>query len=213
MTTSIKKIFYCFALLCTLCAIAPAYVQAQTTDEDEELTLSEMLKRDKSRAGKVGADSIPSFLLSEVVITEDAINTAEERALYQKMRRNVMKVYPYATKINALMKQIEDTTATMDKKRKRNQYVNKLEKELKGKFRDELKNLTVSQGKVLIDLVERDSDRTFESILKDYKSGVSVWFYEVIGKRYGYKFDTPYNPDENRMLERVLRDLKDEKLI
>ncbi|MCB0515135.1 MAG: DUF4294 domain-containing protein [Chitinophagales bacterium] len=182
--------------------------QTQTYRTDDELIALLKKKDTKVLEGIIlEDDTLAYYDLPEVNISANKL-TNRERFLYNKMKRDVLKVYPYVTKVSALITEVEDTTASMDKKRMRKRYVNDLENTLKDQFKDELKNLTVNQGKVMIELIERNTNRTFYDILDDYKSKFSLFFYETIGKKYGYDFKTPYNPDDNPLLELVVREVE-----
>ncbi len=134
----------------------------------------------------IGNDTIPYYKLAEVPIVSTRLLSDEEAKAYRKLKRNIIKVYPYARRAIDLLNEIERVTAEIEKKRHRKKYLKQLEKELKYTFKDELKKLSVSQGKVLIKLIERETGRTFYDILKQVKNPVTAFVYHNVGKSYGY---------------------------
>ena len=161
----------------------------------------------------VDGDTIPTFLLHEVPVTSNRISSKADQRAYRKLKRNLIKVYPYAQRAIDLMRDIELTTAKMDKKRKKKKYIKAKEKELKDQFKKELKKLTVSQGKVLIKLIERDTKEPFYRTLKDMKNPVSAFFWQTISKRFGYNLKEGYDVEKQADLEELVVYLEEHGLM
>ena len=150
-------------------------------------------------------DTVPVFIMPVATLTSSNDPMYESR--YRRMKDNTIKVYPYAHKAVNLMKEIDEVTNELDRRKDKKKYLNKLEDELKDQFKHELTNLTTTQGKILVNIIERETDQRFFDIVKDLKSGVSAFFFQQIGKRYGYDLKDGYNVAENQMLEKILTDL------
>ena len=65
--------------------------------------------------------------------------------------------------------------------------------------------MTRSQGEVLIDIIERNTNRSMYDILKEYKSGSSAFWWNSVSKAYGYDLKDKYNPDNNPTLEGIIQ--------
>lgn len=152
----------------------------------------------------IGNDTIPYLELATVPIVSSRIMSDEEAKEYRKLKRNIIKVYPYARRAIDLLNEIEEVTASIDKKRHRKKYLKELEKELKGTFKDELKKLSVSQGKVLIKLIERETGRDFYDILKQVKNPVTAFVWHTMSKSYGYDLKEGYSCEENANIEEIV---------
>ena len=62
--------------------------------------------------------------------------------------------------------------------------------------------MTISQGRLLIKLVDREIGKSSYSIIKDYKSGVSAGFWQGVAKIFGQNLKSSYDPNgEDRMTE------------
>lgn len=129
---------------------------------------------------------------------------------YRRTRHNAEKVFPYAKRAVGLIKEIEKETAEIEKKRHRKKYLRHLEDELKNQFKSELKNLTTTQGKILVNMIERDTNSSFYDLLKGFKNPVTALFFQGIGKRYGYDLKDGYDPEEEWLLEKVILELEEE---
>lgn len=153
----------------------------------------------------VGNDTIPICDLDEVLVTASRFRTKEQEEEYQRLKRNIVKVYPYAQRAIALIKQVESTTADLERRRDRKRYLHALEDELEGQFKEDLKKLSVSQGKVLLKMIERETGRPFYQLVKEFKNPISAMFWQSMGKSFGYDLKEGYNPAMYRDMEQLLR--------
>lgn len=156
----------------------------------------------------IDGDTIPVVYQPDFhIVSRKFANDAERRA-FEKMQRKTIKVYPYARKAIDLMEEIEIETELIRKKRGRKKYKRKLEKELNGRFKEDLVNLTMSEGRILVDLIERETGRTMYSIIKDLKNPVTAFFYQKVGKRFGYNLKDGYNEQEKEDLEIIIKGIE-----
>jgi hypothetical protein len=104
----------------------------------------------------IDGDTVALIDVKPVVIFPPfKVETKRESKRYDRLVYNVKKVYPYAKfagqKLSAY-KMILDTIPT---EKARKLYMKKAEKELEKQFGDEIKDLSFSQGKILIKLIYR----------------------------------------------------------
>lgn len=186
---------YFLIILCLLCStVVFAQFEDHKVEELGGYVFSWMV---------IDGDTIAVADLPPVSVSSPKYQQTLDQYRFNKLKRNTMIVYPYAIKAVDLMNEIDATTEEIKKKRHKKKYLNKLEKELKDEFKRDLKDLTVSQGKVLVKLIERESGMTFKTILRKYKSGTTTFFYEKIGGKFGYDFEG-YEASENPDLELIL---------
>ena len=124
---------------------------------------------------------------------------------YWRYVRKVRKVYPYAEKINELLKTYEPEYMTLETDKERRKLIKKVEKELMVQYKDELKKLTISEGRILIKLVDRETGRTGFSLIKDFRGGFKAFFWQSIAKLFGNDLKATYDPvGEDRMIEEIV---------
>lgn len=123
---------------------------------------------------------------------------------YSRYETIVKKVYPYADSAIMYIRQLDNLA--FEKRKDEKAYKKELEDKLRATFEDKLKNLSRSQGEVLIDIIERNTERSMYTILKDYKSGSSAIFWNSLSKAYGYDLKDKYNPTNNPTLENIIQD-------
>lgn len=159
----------------------------------------------------IDGDTIPSVLLSPVSVVASKERTYIEEYRYQKLKKKVLKVYPYANEVAAIINEIDSVTSGLKKKRYEKKYLKKLEKDLKNNFKEKLKKLTITEGKVLTKLINRQTGVTLHSIIKEYKSGFVASFWNTLAQKYGYSLKKPYDPetdDFDKDVESIVQSLE-----
>jgi len=145
--------------------------------------------------------------LDEVSITAlRSFKNKEERRRYHRYKRYAVKVYPYAVKAIKIFREVEVATETMTK-RKRRKYIKKLQREYEEEFKEPLKKLTKTQGKILIKMIEKELDDNFYDLLKGLRGGFNARMWQTAGKFYGYNLKDGYVKGEDPILDAVLGDL------
>lgn len=156
----------------------------------------------------IDGDTIPVVYHPDFHVVSRKFANDAERRKFEIMQRKVTKVYPYARKAIDLMDEIERETELISKKRGRKKYKKQLEKELNGRFKEDLINLTMSEGHILVDLIERETERDMYDIIKELKNPVTAFFYQNVGKRFGYDLKDGYNAKEKENLEIIIKGIE-----
>ena len=125
---------------------------------------------------------------------------------YYRLVHNFAKAYPYALLAEEKLRDADSTIAVEGfNKRQKNRYINILQKELFDTFEKPLKNLTISQGKLLLRLIDRQTGITPYEIIKDYKGKAAAGFWQGIARLFGSDMKKPYDPDgEDKQTEELV---------
>ena len=126
---------------------------------------------------------------------------------YYKLVHNFSKAYPYAL---AARKMVHDTDSIIAAGHltglKRDHYINQLQKELFEVFEGQMRNLTVTQGMLIMKLIDRETGKTSYSIIKEYKSGITAGFWQGVAKLFGSDMKKPYDPEgEDIQVEELVK--------
>ncbi len=126
---------------------------------------------------------------------------------YYRLVHNFSKAYPYALVARKLVMEADSTIAADNLKRgKRDRYINEVQKELFNVFESQMRNLTVSQGALIMKLVDREVGKSSYNIIKDYKSGMAAGFWQGVAKIFGSDLKAPYDPEgEDAATEELVR--------
>lgn len=114
---------------------------------------------------------------------------------YYRLVYNFNKVYPYALLAKDMSSQVDRHIAENSlRRRKKEKYISQMQKELFVAYEKPLRNMTISQGRLLIKLVDREIGKSSYSIIKDYKNGISAGFWQGIAKIFGNDLKSRYDP-------------------
>lgn len=115
---------------------------------------------------------------------------------YYKLVYNFAKVYPYALVAKDIVAEVDSTIKKENLKYvRKDRYVGAITKELFNSFEKPLKNLTISQGALLMKLIDRECGIPPYYIIKDFKNMYAATFWQGIGKIFGEDLKAPYDPD------------------
>lgn len=193
-TKSMKKLI----LLASSFLFVSAVLQAQEIHEDviDGTVVQVMITED--------GDTIIMAQLEDVSVTSiRKFRNKQERRHYHRMRYYANRVYPYAVEAVKVFREIEATTKDMQK-RSRKKYIKQLQKDLKDKFKDPLKKLTRTEGKVLIKMIERELECPVYSVVKELRGGFTAVYWQGMAKLYSINLKEGYNAKSDPVLEMIL---------
>ena len=165
-------------------------------------------KNDTIRVAVTNVDNelIPWFPLEDVVIVDTRIfKSPLERAKFNRLRYNVLRVLPYAMFARNRYEQLQRDLAITATRREKRKLVKAFEKELKEMFNKEIKNLTITQGGILIKLIDRETGNSSYDLLKEMKGGVTAFFYQSVARVFGNNLKNQYDPEQDREIENIIR--------
>jgi hypothetical protein len=126
---------------------------------------------------------------------------------YYRLVHNFSKTYPYALAARKIVLRADQTIEDNKLKRlKRDRYISTVQDELFEMFEQPLRNLTVSQGALLMKLIDREIGKSSYMIIKDYKSGMAATFWQGVAKLFGSDLKKPYDPEgEDSKIEELVK--------
>jgi len=154
----------------------------------------------------VDGDSIPIYQLEQVLVRPLADST--EMARFTKLRRNIKVVLPYAKLAAFKLQLMEDNLRKIEKKKDRRRYVKQVEKSIKKEFMKELQNLTMSQGKLLLKLIHRETGKTTWDIMTNYSGGIETLFWQAMAKTYNTSMKETFDPAHDWEIDFIIKKLE-----
>lgn len=155
----------------------------------------------------VDGDTIPNVNIEEVVVFPKLVfkNRRQSRR-YRKIVRDVRKAYPYAKYAKKKLDEMESEFDKLDSDKERKKYIKVVESELTKDFGRELKKLTVTQGRILLKLVDRETGDTSYELLKTLRGSISAVFWQAIARLFGSDLKSHYDPTgDDYLIERVVK--------
>lgn len=156
-----------------------------------------------SQGDTVYVDELPPAFVFPKFSKKERKNDPDLRKYY-KLVYNFNAVFPYTGAARKTVHEADSVMAGMNRIQKE-RYVNKVQDQLLDDFKEVARNMTISQGKLLCRLVDREIGKSSYDIVKDYKSGIAARFWQGVAKTFGQDLKTKYDPQgEDRMTEYLI---------
>jgi hypothetical protein len=154
----------------------------------------------------IEGDTITLIDVKPVVIFPPATFPNKRASVrYDKLVYNVKKVYPYAKLAGKQLAVYKTILDTIPSENDRKIFMKKAEKELEKQFGDEIKELTFSQGKILIKLIDRETGNSTFDIVKQLRGGFTAFIWQTMARLFGYDLKTNYDPAGNdKAIEQIV---------
>ena len=151
-------------------------------------------------------NTIPAVQLPNVYIFRPLkFKNEKERREYYRLVRNVKKTLPLAREINRAVIETYEYIETLPDKKAREKHLKLVEMGLKEQYTPIMKKLTFSQGKLLIKLVNRQTDSSSYELVKAFMGPFKAGFYQTFAALFGASLKKEYHPEgEDRLTERVV---------
>lgn len=185
--------FILFTLLSLYCFVSNAQQIFPTVDADKKSNGNE------------------SIQLNEAVVVSTRLFTDDTaRYRYNQMKHYVKMILPLVDTAVNMFHDIDEKSKDMNRKQ-RKVYIRSRESDIRINFEDRLKNLNITQGRLLVKLINRQLDRNCYSIVKELKNPITAAYYQSVARLNGINLNEDYLPEENRDLEMIMRNLGYEK--
>ncbi|MBK9291325.1 MAG: DUF4294 domain-containing protein [Bacteroidetes bacterium] len=156
-------------------------------------------------------DTVPLIQLPEVIIW--GFQSERDLRRFQRLIYNVKKVYPYARLAGIKLREYEEQLAAARTDRERRRIMRQAEEEIKAQYSAELSELTFTQGKILIKLIDRETSETSYALLQELRGNVVAFFYQGFARIWGYNLKSRYEPEgEDAAIEMIVRMIENGQL-
>jgi len=112
---------------------------------------------------------------------------------------------PYAMFARQRYMVLQNDLANAKNKRDQRILVKSFEGEIKAMFNREIKNLTITQGGILIKLIDRETGNSSYDLVKEMKGGFTAFFYQSVARVFGNNLKNKYDPQEDRDIEAIIQ--------
>jgi hypothetical protein len=124
---------------------------------------------------------------------------------HKKLVRDFRKVYPLAEVARTTMAGFEEELMSLPTRKAQREFSKRTEKELVSQYTPTLKRMTVSQGKILVRLIDRETEQTSYDIVKEFRGGFVAGFWQGVARIFGHNLKDEYDPVErDRVIEQCI---------
>lgn len=171
-------------------AVKPRYVQGQYSEIDEAT-----------------GDTIYHIIFKNLtVFPEHKFKNKKEEEFYWRTVRDVKKALPYAKLICRTLTETYEYIETLPDTKAREKHLNDMEKEVFNQYKPELKKFTRTQARVLVKLIQRETNQSSYEIIKAFLGSFRAGFWQAFGKMFGVSLKGQYRPetdDKDAIIERI----------
>jgi hypothetical protein len=159
-----------------------------------------------ARAVVIDGDTLWVAELDEVYIfPTKKFKNRRERRRYTRLIYNVKKAYPWAKLAGEKLADVEIHLATLETEKEQKDYMKQIEDELLSDYKDDLKKLTITQGRILIKLVYRETGDTSYELVEELRGKLSAFFWQALARLFGSNLKSEYDPQgEDRLIEEIV---------
>lgn len=147
--------------------------------------------------------------LDEVLLLNKLkFDSEEDRRNYLILRRRTRKVYPYAKLAAERLTIMNERLSKLEKKNQKRKYTKQIQKYIEEEFTAELKNLTRSEGRILVKLIYRQTGNTVFELVKEHKTGWRAFRYNTTASLFDISLKSTYSPIDSKedfLIEDILQ--------
>ncbi len=150
--------------------------------------------------GPDGPDQLMLVMAEVTVYPPLKFKNKKEEEFYWRTVRDVRKALPYAKLI------CETLIETFPTQKEREEHLKKMEGAVFEQYKPVLKKFTKGQAKMLIKLINRETNQSSYNILKAFLGSFRAGFWQTFGRFFGVNLKTSYKPATDRndaIIERV----------
>ncbi|MFN8208347.1 MAG: DUF4294 domain-containing protein [Bacteroidales bacterium] len=154
----------------------------------------------------VNGDTILMSSIQEVyILRQKKFKNKREEARYRKLVRDLKKVYPYACLAREKLEELNRQYLSMKTEREKNSFARKVEEQLRADYEEDLKKLTVTQGRYLLKLIDRETGETSYYLIKELRGAFQAAFWQTVARIFGSNLKMNYDPQgTDREIEQIV---------
>ena len=152
-------------------------------------------------------DTLAMLVFNPITIfPAEKFKNKKEEEFYWKTVRDVKRALPYAKLIGATLLETYEYLETYPTQKQKQEYLKQFEKEIFKQYKPEMKKMTKRQGKMLIKLINRETNQKSYSIVKAFLGTFRAGFWQTFGRFFGVNLRQGYHPEKDKtdaMIERI----------
>lgn len=152
-------------------------------------------------------DTLAMLVFNEItVFPKERFRNKQEEEFYWKTVRDVRRTLPYAKLISETLLETYEYMGTYKNEKEKQAYMRQFEKQIFNQYKPVMKKLTKNQGKLLIQLIDRETNQNSYNIVKAFLGTFKAGFWQTFGRFFGVSLKQGFHPNTNKndaMVERI----------
>lgn len=152
-------------------------------------------------------DTLMMLVMNPIrVYPRERFRNKKDEEFYWKTVRDVKRTLPYAKLIASTLLETYEYMGTYKSEKEKQRYMVQFEKEIFKQYKPVMKKMTKSQGKMLIKLINRETNQDSYHIIKAFLGSFRAGFWQTFGKFFGVSLKQGYRPSKDKndaLIERI----------
>ena len=128
---------------------------------------------------------------------------------YERTIYNVKRVYPYSKIVRERLDRVNEDLKKITDEKERREYIKTFEKDVFSDYEDDMRHMTITQGRILIKLIDRETENTSYELIKEYRGNISAAFWQGIARIFGSNLKSEYDPEgDDYLIERIIYEIE-----
>ncbi len=129
----------------------------------------------------------------------------KQEQFYWRTVRDVKRVLPLSKYVKDVIDHTNEVLMAMPNKASRDNYMKNFEKKIYRQNEERFKQLTLNQGKLLIRMIEKETNYTSYELIKAYRGSFRAGFWQVFAKMFGADLKSSFgSKEEDEIVSRVI---------
>ncbi len=183
-----------FAIVCFLLFVNPVFFKSQT-------------HQIKTKAIIIDGDTMPYIECAPVLVVFEKYKNSKHYEAWTRIKYNVKMAYSLAIIASSRLKEYDLNLSKIENNKDKSKYLSQVEKTLIAEFNQDLKKLSMQQGKILLKLIDRETGKSSYQILKEYRGSFQAFLWQGVARIFGHNMKSKYNltTTEDIMIEEAIR--------
>jgi hypothetical protein len=153
--------------------------------------------------------TLPEVEIKEVTVyAHPSFPKKSDFRKYERLVNNLKKVYPYALIVRNRLFKVNEDISKIKSEKERKEYLKKVEKDVFADYEGDIKEMTITQGRLLIKLIDRETQNTSYALIKDYRGKLAAAFWQGIARIFGTNLKEEYDPyGDDALIELIIHEI------
>src|SRR5664279_3249260 len=154
-------------------------------------------------------ETLPEVEIKEVTVyAHPQFAKKSDFRKYERLVENLKKVYPFALIVRSKLQKVNEDVSKIKDEKERKEYLKKVEKEVFANYEGDIRDMTITQGRLLIKLIDRETQNTSYTLIKDYRGNIAAAFWQGIARIFGTNLKEEYDPyGEDALIESIILEI------
>lgn len=195
------------AIIMAICAIPICAQSAVTSDTPVAGTGMQRAVKGKYHTVTEDGDTVLVIVLNNITVYPPLkFKNKKQEDFYWKTVRDVKKTLPYAKLICETLIETYEYIETFPSQKEREKHLKEMENAVFEQYKPVLKKFTKSQARMLVKLINRETNQSSYNILKAFLGSFRAGFWQTFGRLFGVSLKSEYDPENDEkdaIVERV----------